>query len=145
MRAMTKKYILGWLFYITAVVGFIAPFMFLYFKRQDVWVTEAEGMNIAMAVIIGIVYMLLVFKGALKKVAPLLSMLISTLIIACVTLFLDSIIQDLSLIMFSVSGGLVLFIVFYKIGARQIELAKVYGNETVRVKARNDSESLGAI
>jgi len=142
---MTKKYVIGSLFYVMSVVGFIAPFMFLYFKRQDVWVTEADGMSIAMAVIIGIVYMLLVFKGALKKVAPLLSMLISTLIFACVTLFLDTIIKDLSLIMFAVTGGLVLFIVFYKIGYRYIELAKVYGNEKIRVQARSDSDSLGAI
>ena len=145
MRAMTKKYLLGGLFYVMSVVGFIAPFMFLYFKRRDVWVTQADGMSIATAVIIGVVYMLLVFKGALKKVAPLLSLLISSLIFACVTLFLDTIIQDVSLIMFSVSIGLVLFIAFYKVGHRQIELAKVYGNEKVRVQARSDSDSLGAI
>lgn len=137
---MTRKYIWGALCYVMAVIGFVAPFMILYLSKQDVWVTEADGSSIAMAVIIGIAYMFLVFKGVLKKVAPLLSTLVTTIIFACVTLFLDSIIQDLSIIMFSVTGGLVLFIVFYMVGHRLIEKAKIYGNERVRAVARKDIE-----
>lgn len=133
---MIKKYIFGVLCYILAVFLFIAPFMTLYFIKQDVWVTEAEGVEIALAVMIGIGYMFLVFKGALKKVAPLLSLLATSIILMLITYFLDSIINDLTLIMASVSLGLLLFIIFYKVGKRQLEIAKIFADEGIKIQAR---------
>ena len=142
---MNKKYISGVIFIILAVILFVAPFGILFAMRYDEWVSEADGISIAMSVIVGGIYLFVVMKGALKRVEPLVSMFISSIIMLVVVLMLDSIIQDLWLIFLSVSIGLLLFIIFYKIGARKIELAKVYGNEGMRIKARQDNDSLNAI
>ena len=134
---MTKKYILGVLCHILSVLLFFAPFTTLFIIKSDTWLVEAQGFEIIMGVLIGMGYMFLVFKGALKRVAPLLSLFLTSVMLMLITYFLDSIINDLTLIMASVSLGLLFFIVFYKIGSRQIEIAKIYADEVVRVKARN--------
>jgi len=138
---MTKKYILGVLCYILSALLFFAPFTTLFIIKGNTWLVEAQGFEIIMGVLIGMGYMFLVFKGALKKVAPLLSLFLTSIMLMLITYFLDSIINDLTLIMASVSLGLLFFIVFYKIGHRQIEIAKIYADEIVRVKARNVGSS----
>ena len=139
---MTKKYLIGTLCYILMVVLFVAPFISLYFIKQDVWVVQAEGFDIAVGVLIGLGYMFLVFKGALKKVAPLLSLFLTSVIFMLITYFLDSIINDLFYITASVALGLLFFIVFYKIGKRQFEIAKIYADEGIKIKARKDAEEI---
>jgi hypothetical protein len=135
---MTKKYIFGILCYILAVMLFIAPFLTLFLMKQDKWLVEAEGFEIITGVLIGIGYMFLVFKGALKRVAPLLSLFLTSIMLMLITHFLNSIINDLTLIMASVSLGLLLFIIFYKIGQRQIEIAKIYADEQIKMIARSN-------
>lgn len=138
---MVRKYIFGFVCYIASVILFITPFLILYNIKRDVWIVEAEGFDIAVGVIIGIVYLVLVFKGLLKKAAPLMSVFITTVVLAIIIGLLDSIINDLFWIMISVSIGVLLFVIFYKIGHRQIELAKIYGNEKVRMVAREEATS----
>lgn len=136
---MTRKYIYGVLCYVLAIILFIAPFITLYIIKKNTWVVEAEGFEIAMGVMIGMGYMFLVFKGALKKVAPLLSLFLTSVIFMLITYFLDSIINDLFYITASVAIGLLFFIIFYKIGHRQIEIAKIYADEGIKIKARQEA------
>lgn len=138
---MAKKYLYGTLCYILMVALFVAPFITLYFIKQDEWVVQAEGFDIAVGVVIGLGYMILVFKGALKKVAPLLSLLATSVIFTLITYFLDSIINDLFWVTASVALGLLFFIIFYKIGKRQFEIAKIYADEGIKIKARKDAET----
>lgn len=142
---MTKRYIIGVTFIVLSILLFIAPFGILFAYRYDDWTTTADGTSIATGVMVGGFYMFIVMKGALKRVAPLISMLVSTFIMTLVVMMLESVIQDLGIIFASVTLGLGLFIILYKIGARQIELAKEYGNETVRIKARNDNSASSII
>ncbi len=135
---MTKKYVFGTICYLLAVVLFIAPFVTLFIAKSNVWLVEAEGAEIVMGVMIGMAYMFLVFKGALKRVAPLLSLFATSIVFMLITYFLDSIINDLFYITASVSLGLLFFIVFYKIGKRQFEIAKIYADEGIKMKARAD-------
>lgn len=122
------------------VVLFVAPFISLYFIKQDEWVVQAEGFDIAVGVLIGLGYMFSVFKGALKRTAPLMSLFLTSVIFMLITYFLDSIINDLFYITASVALGLLFFIVFYKIGKRQFEIAKIYVDEGIKIKARRDAE-----
>lgn len=138
---MTKKYILGGLIVVLSFALFVAPFLILLASRYDDWVVVADGFSIATGVLIGIGYMVLIMKGALKRVAPLVSLLVTSLVLTIVILFLDTIIQDLFWVMGSVTLGLALFIVTFKIGMRIIEKAKIYTDEKVRVQARQDSSS----
>lgn len=135
---MNKKYFLGVLFIVFAILLFFTPFALLVNYRYDDWIFHIEKTKIAGAVIIGGVYGFFVFKGALKKVAPLSSTLITTIIMTVITLLIKSIIVDLPYIFGSITIGLALFIIFYKIGARLIEKAKIYSNEKIRQTARTD-------
>ena len=139
---MTKKYLIGTLCYILMVILFIAPFITLYLIKEDEWVNQAEGFEIAVGVLIGLAYMFLVFKGALKKIAPLLSLFLTSIIFMLITYFLDSIINDLFYITTSVAIGLLFFIIFYKIGKRQFDIAKIYADEGIKIQARKDAEEI---
>lgn len=138
---MTKNYIYGTICYILAVILFIAPFITLYLIKEDEWVVQAEGLEVATGVLIGLAYMFLVFKGALRRVAPLFNIFLTSIIFMLVTYFLDSIINDLFYITASVAIGLLFFLIFYKIGHRQFEIAKIYADEGVKIAARKAAET----
>lgn len=139
--SMIKKYILGVIFIIMAFVLLIAPFTALVIYRSSEWIYVVEKTKIAIGVIIGILYMVLVIKGILKKIAPLSSTLISAFIMTIIAILIKSVIVDLPYIFGAITIGLGLFIIFYKIGARLIEIAKIYNDETIRQKARAESPS----
>ncbi len=138
---MTRKYLYGFLCYILAIILFVAPFITLYLIKEDEWVVQADGLEIAIGVLIGLAYMFIVFKGILRSIAPLLNLFFSVVIFCIVTFFLDSIIKDLNLVMLSVAIGLLFFIIFYKIGHRQFEIAKIYADEGVKIAARKAAET----
>lgn len=139
---MTKKYIFGVLLSVFAVILFFVPFAILFFTKQDEWVTVAEGTSISTGVIIGLIYGVLVLRGALKDMSPKFVTLISMSVFLAVIYFLDSIMADLFWIVLSLMGGYILFIGFSAWGKRTIELAKVYGDETMRVVARKDNDAV---
>lgn len=138
---MTKKYIFGILLNVFAVVMFFVPFGILFIAKYDEWVTVASGTSISTGVIIGLVYGVLVLRGALKDMSPKVTTLISMGVFLAVIYFLDSIMADLFWIVLSLMGGYLMFIMFAAWGKRTIEHAKVYGDEKMRVIARTDDIS----
>lgn len=138
---MTKKYIFGVVLNLFAVIMFFVPFGILFFAKYDEWVTVAEGTSISAGVMIGLVYGILVLRGALKDMSPKITTLISMGVFLAVVYFLDSIMSDLFWIVLSLMGGYVFFLIFSAWGKRTIELAKIYGDEKMRVVARTDDIS----
>ena len=68
---MTRRYIFGYLFHIFSIILFVLPITLLIIFKHDDWVTQkGDGMSIAVGVIIGIVYAVLVLKGLLKFISP---------------------------------------------------------------------------
>jgi hypothetical protein len=132
---MTKKYVFGVLLNIAAIIFFFVPFAILFIVRYDSWVTT-ETTKISVGVMLGLFYAILVLRGALKQMSPKLTTIISMGVFLALLWFFDSIINDLFFIVFSVMIGYILFIGLNSWGKRQIEIAKIYKDETVRVVAR---------
>jgi hypothetical protein len=137
---MTKKYVFGVLLNISAIIFFFVPFAILFIIRYDSWVST-ETTKISVGVMIGLGYAILVLRGALKQMSPKLTTIISMGVFLALLWFFDSILNDLFFIVFSVMIGYIFFIGLNSWGKRQIEIAKIYKDETVRVVARNVASS----
>ena len=133
---MTKKYVFGVLLNVAAIIFFFVPFAILFIIRYDSWVTT-ETTKISVGVMLGLFYAILVLRGALKQMSPKLTTIISMGVFLALLWFFDSILNDLFFIVFSIMIGYILFIGLNAWGKRQIEIAKIYKDETVRVTARN--------
>lgn len=133
---MTKKYVFGVLLNVAAIIFFFVPFAILFIVRYDSWVT-AETTKISVGVMLGLFYAILVLRGAFKRMSPKLTTIISMGVFLALLWFFDSILNDLFFIVFSIMIGYILFIGLNSWGKRQIEIAKIYKDETVRVTARN--------
>lgn len=147
---MTRRYIFGYLFHIFSIILFVLPITLLIIFKHDDWVTQkGDGMSIAVGVIIGIVYAVLVLKGLLKFISPKISFIISLAVFSAVFYFFDSIINDLLFISLSVLIGAILFFVFNAIAKRQLEIAKIFADEQIKMLARDNprlpSKTLNAI
>jgi len=135
---MTKKYLWGTFLIVLAIIGFFIPFAILFFTKYDEWVVTADTTSISTGVMIGLVYGVVVLRGGLKRMSPELITFMSMFVMLLIVWFLDSILEDLFFIILSFIAGYTVFLVLSKWGARQIELAKSYGDETYRAKARAD-------
>jgi len=133
---MTKKYIFGVLLTIAAVIAFFVPFGILFFMKYDQWVTTTETTEISIGVILGLIYGVLVLRGALKQVSPKVVTLISMGVFLALLYFFDTIINDLFFIVLSLMIGYIFFIGLSAWGKRQMEIAKIYADEGIKISAR---------
>jgi len=137
---MRSKMIWGWIFTIIGVIMFFAPFVALFIVKQNEWVERANSDEITVGVIIGLMYAILALRGALKSVSPRVTTLITMVVFVSIFYFLDSIMNDLFWISLAVLAGYVFFWAFTAIGGRLREVAKIYADEGVKIKARKEAE-----
>jgi hypothetical protein len=146
---MTKRYVIGYLFIIFAFLLFFLPIGILFFIKYDEWVIKVDGFELSMGLLIGITYAFLVFKGALRTVSNKFSIIITLAVFSAIFYFFDGIINDLFLISVATLVGAILFLVFNAIGKRQIEIARIYTDEQIKMIARANprqpSNTLNAI
>jgi hypothetical protein len=146
---MTKRYVIGYLFIIFAFLLFFLPIGILFFIKYDEWVIKVDGFELSMGLLIGITYAFLAFKGALRTVSNKFSIIITLAVFSAIFYFFDGIINDLFLISVATLVGAILFLVFNAIGKRQIEIARIYTDEQIKMIARANprqpSNTLNAI
>lgn len=136
---MNKKLVRGWLFTVLSFVLLILPTVALFIANYEVWV-QNDAVKISMGVMIGMLYALLVMRGALKEVSPKFATLTSMFVFLAIVWFLDSIINDLFWIITSVIIGYILYMGLSSIGQRQLNEYKSYRDEKVRVRARQEAQ-----
>ena len=146
---MTKRYVIGYLFKIFAVLLFFLPIGILFFIKYDEWVVKVNGFELSMGFLLGITYAFLAFKGALRAVGSKSTIIITLGVFSAIFYFFDGIINDLFFISVATLIGAILFIACIAIGKRQIEIAKIYADEqikmTARANPREPSNTLNAI
>ncbi len=146
---MTKRYVMGYLFIFLAFLLFFLPIGILFFIKYDEWVIAVSGFEVSMGFLIGITYAFIAFKGALKAVSNKASIVITLGVFSAIFYFFDSIINDLFFISMATLIGAILFLITHAIGKRQIEIARIYTNEQIKMIARANprpaSNTLNAI
>jgi len=95
-----------------------------------------------MGVMIGLFYILLVMKGALKDIDKRITTLVSMLVMLGVVWFIDDIIADLFWIIASGIIGYVLYLILYLFGKKDLDYYKAYRNEKARVVARQETSNI---
>lgn len=135
---LNKKYIKGLLYNIASFAVLITPTAFLFLINRDQWV-EGDATKISIGVLIGLLYAILVMRGALKEVSPRIATLLSMFTFLAIVWFLGSIIQDLFWVILSVIIGYIFYMFIAMIGERHMQEYKAYKDEKVRVKVRQEN------
>jgi len=135
---LNKKYIKGLVYNIASFAVLITPTAFLFLINRDQWV-EGDATKISIGVLIGLLYAILVMRGALKEVSPRIATLLSMFTFLAIVWFLGSIIQDLFWVILSVIIGYIFYMFIAMIGERHMQEYKAYKDEKVRVKVRQEN------
>lgn len=135
---LNKKYIKGLLYNIASFAVLITPTAFLFLINRDQWV-EGDATKISIGVLIGLLYAILVMRGALKEVSPRIATLLSMFTFLAIVWFLGSIIQDLFWVILSIIIGYIFYMFIAMIGERHMQEYKAYKDEKVRVKVRQEN------
>lgn len=135
---LNKKYIKGLLYNIASFAALITPTAFLFLINRDQWV-EGDATKISIGVLIGLLYAILVMRGALKEVSPRIATLLSMFTFLAIVWFLGSIIQDLFWVILSIIIGYIFYMFIAMIGERHMQEYKAYKDEKVRVKVRQEN------
>ena len=136
---LSKKYIKGLLYNIASFVVLITPTAFLFLINREQWVVQGEATKISIGVLIGLLYAILVMRGALKEVSPRIATLLSMFTFLAIVWFLGSIIQDLFWVILSVIIGYIFYMFIAMIGERHMQEYKAYKDEKVRVAVRQEN------
>lgn len=138
---MLKKKITGILLITLGAVTFFLPFAILFILRYEDWTKVANSTDIVAGVMIGLVYAILMLRGAFKAVSQRMSSLITMLIFTIIFFFFDAILSDLFWISLSVLVGYVFFWILTAWGMRLKEIAKIYEDEGIKIKARETAQT----
>lgn len=138
---MKKKVFLGILYHILSIVLLLTPTAILFFLNKETYLQE-NTTKLSMAVILGLIFMGFVLKGALKQINGNLAVLISMGVFYVFLILIDNIISDLKWIVLCGIGGYLLFIGFHVLGKRNLDYYKEYRNEFARVEARKEAKNI---
>jgi len=137
---LNKKFLRGLIFTVSSFVVLIAPTIILFLINREQWVQEGDSVRISIGVLFGLLYAILVMRGALKEISVKTATLLSMFTFLAIVWFLDSILQDLFWIILSVIIGYIFYMVMSTIGDRHMNEYKAYKDEKVRMKARQQQE-----
>jgi hypothetical protein len=110
------------------------PTVVLFIANYDEWVISGESTKIALGVMLGILYALLVMKGALKEISPKIATLLSMFTFLAIIWFLDSMIEDLFWVVASVILGYIFYIFVSTIGSKYLHEYNVRKDEIIKQK-----------
>jgi hypothetical protein len=130
----------GVFYTILSFIALVSPTISLFILNYDVWVVSGESTKISIGVMIGMLYTILIMRGALKEVSPKIATLFSMFVFLAVVWFLESIISDLFWVIFSTIIGYSLYIIVSSIGNRNLTEYKSFRDEKVRIKVRQEAK-----
>ena len=140
---MIKKAIKGILLTALSFIALVMPLAILMFLKRNEWFAfEVDGTKVSVGFIIALVFALCLLKGAFKELDKRFTTIFVLGIMSVITWLLDSIIQDLPLILICSIIGYVLYIVLNSFGKTSIDYAKEYRKEKARMEARNETKEL---
>lgn len=140
---MIKKAIKGILLTFLSFIVLVMPLAILMFIKRNEWFAfEVDGTKVSVGFIIALVFALCLLKGAFKELDRRFTTIFVLGIMSVITWLLDSIIQDLTLILICSIIGYVLYIVLNSFGKVSIEYAKEYRKEKARMSARTEEKEL---
>jgi putative effector of murein hydrolase LrgA (UPF0299 family) len=93
-----------------------------------------------MGAMLGMLYAIIVMRGALKEISPKTATLMSMFVFLGIIWFLDSIVEDLFWVVLSVILGYIMYIIVSSIGQQNINEYKSYKDEKTRIKARKEAQ-----
>lgn len=136
---MNKKRVRGVLLTLLSFILLITPTITIFVLNYEVWVQD-DAVKISMGAMIGMLYAMLIMRGALKEISVKFATLLSMFVFLAIVWFLDSIIQDLFWVILSVIVGYIMYMVVSSIGHRDLVDYKAYRDEKVRVQARQEAQ-----
>jgi hypothetical protein len=136
---MNKKLVRGWFLTFLSFVLLIAPSVSLFIMNYEVWVQD-DAVKISMGAMLGMLYAIIVMRGALKEISPKTATLMSMFVFLSIIWFLDSIVEDLFWVVLSVIVGYIMYTVVSSIGQQNINEYKSYKDEKTRIKARKEAQ-----
>jgi len=137
---LNKRMVKGVFYTILSFIALVSPTISLFILNYDVWVVSGESTKISIGVMIGMLYTILIMRGALKEVSPKIATLFSMFVFLAVVWFLESIISDLFWVIFSTIIGYSLYIIVSSIGNRNLTEYKSFRDEKVRIKVRQEAK-----
>lgn len=135
---LSRKYFKGLLYSIASFVVLITPTALLFLINREQWV-EGDATKISIGVLIGLLYAILVMRGALKEVSTKVATLLSMFTFLAIVWFLGSIIDDLFWVILSIIIGYIFYMFVALIGERHMQEYKAYKDERVRVRVRQEN------
>lgn len=137
---LNRKLLKGWLYTVLSFVVLVSPTLILFLVNYEQWVTQQEATKISMGVLIGLLYAIMVMRGALKEVNAKIATLLSMFTFLAIVWFLDSVIEDLFWVILSTIIGYIFYIFVSSIGSKHLVEYRAYRDEKVRVIARQEAE-----
>lgn len=139
MEKKRKRYkFKSFIFHMISILVLIIPLLgWILYRRADYFVTG--GTKLAIGFIIGLVFVLLVVKGALTKINETSRTIINLSILLALTHFLEAVLNDLFWLTGAAIVGYILYIPFNLKAVRFGKLADIIDEESLRVEVRGTS------
>lgn len=140
---MAKRRFKGILLTAISFVALILPLLILmYWKRNEWFAVKIDTTKVSVGFIIALIFALCMLKGAFKELDKRFTTLFVLGIIAVITWLMESIIKDITIILFAAIVGYILYLIINSLGKKDLNYVKEYNNEKARVDARTEARSL---
>ena len=140
---MMRRRIRGILLTALSFIALILPLAIVCLWKRDVWfAVRVETTKVSIGFILALIFALCMLNGAFKELDNRFTTIFTLGIIAVVTWLMDSIIQDLTIILIAAIIGYGLYLIINSFGKRDLDYVKEFTNERARMDARNEARSL---
>lgn len=140
---MVKRKIKGIILTILSFIALILPLLILMiWKRNEWFAVKIDTTKVSVGFIIALIFALCMLKGAFKDLDNRFTTIFVLGIIAVITWLMESIIKDITIILFAAIIGYILYLIINSLGKKDLNYVKEYNNEKARVDARTEARSL---
>ena len=140
---MVKRKIKGIILTVLSFIALILPLLILMvWKRNEWFAVKIDTTKVSIGFIIALIFALCMLKGAFKDLDNRFSTIFILGIIAVITWLMESIIKDITIILFAAIVGYILYLIINSLGKKDLNYVKEYNSEKARVDARTESRSL---
>lgn len=140
---MAKRKFKGVLLTAISFVALIMPLLILMvWKRNEWFAVKIDTTKVSVGFIIALIFALCMLKGAFKDLDNRFTTIFTLSIIAVITWLMESIIKDITIILFAAIVGYISYLIINSLGKKDLNYVKEYNNEKARVDARTEARSL---
>lgn len=140
---MAKRKFKGILLTAISFVALIMPLLILMvWKRNEWFAVKIDTTKVSVGFIIALIFALCMLKGAFKDLDNRFTTIFVLGIIAVITWLMESIIKDITIILFAAIVGYISYLIINSLGKKDLNYVKEYNNEKARVDARTEARSL---